>query len=456
MKTSPVLLLLVCAALVSSSLVAVFALGARDSRAQSQEQWQQAISSISNRLTQMEGEVAALRLSVNRGSNAEAFQRLSRLEQLLRENTGAMETLTFRIGQLQQSSAAYRRDVELRFQILEDDFMALSGRLADDLASLSVRLEEISALAEASVPNQTPEASSSPSAPTSATVSAPTSATASVPAATSATVSTPTAATATASPVPESTFVASAPSATSVTSTPSTTTPAPAAPSAPTGVTPGAAALGTLSSGRDPEISTPGFSGDENVETGDSFAFFEADDFDEPAPEPIDVSGTTGIEEELIDENTPQPLGVIPVDGDLIALNAQAAIPEDPISLYQESFSLLEQSDFDGALEGFQRFAELHPDHDNAAEANYWVGEIHLAQGNYAEAARNFLNVRQTYGDSEHAADSMLKLGVSLRLLEQPERACGVFDELLAPGQFPDLSDTIRRRADLERQLAGC
>ena len=394
----------------------------------------------------MEGEVAALRLSVNRGSNAEAFQRLSRLEQLLRENTGAMETLTFRIGQLQQSSAAYRRDVELRFQILEDDFMALSSRLTDDLASLSVRLEEISALAETSVPNQTPEASSSASAPTSATVSAPT----------SATVSTPTAATATASPVPESTFVASAPSATSVTSTPSTTTPATAAPSAPTGVTPGAAALGTLSSGRDTEISTPGFSGDENVETGDSFAFFEADDFDEPAPEPIDVSGTTGIEEEFIDENTPQPLGVIPVDGDLIALNAQAAIPEDPISLYQESFSLLEQSDFDGALEGFQRFAELHPDHDNAAEANYWVGEIHLAQGDYAEAARNFLNVRQTYGDSEHAADSMLKLGVSLRLLEQPERACGVFDELLAPGQFPDLSDTIRRRADLERQLAGC
>ena len=251
-------------------------------------------------------------------------------------------------------------------------------------------------------------------------------------------------------------MASSAPSATSVTSTPSTTTPATAAPSAPTGVTPGAAALGTLSSGRYPEISTPGFSGDENVETGDSFAFFEADDFDEPAPEPIDVSSTTGVEEELIDENTPQPLGVIPVDSDLIALNAQAAIPEDPISLYQGSFSLLEQSDFDGALEGFQRFAELHPDHDNAAEANYWVGEIHLAQGNYAEAARNFLNVRQTYGDSEHAADSMLKLGVSLRLLEQPERACGVFDELLAPGQFPDLSDTIRRRADLERQLAGC
>ena len=399
----------------------------------------------------MEGEVAALRLSVNRGSNAEAFQRLSRLEQLLRENTGAMETLTFRIGQLQQSSAAYRRDVELRFQILEDDFVALSSRLTEDLSSLSVRLEEISTLAATSVPNQTPEASSSASAPTSATVSAPTSATASVPAA-SATVST-----ATASPIPESTFVASsAPSATSVTSTPSTTTPATAAPSAPTGVTPGAAALGTLSSGRDPEISTPGFSGDENVETGDSFAFFEADDFDEPAPEPIDVSSTTGVEEELIDENTPQPLGVIPVDSDLIALNAQAAIPEDPISLYQGSFSLLEQSDFDGALEGFQRFAELHPDHDNAAEANYWVGEIHLAQGNYAEAARNFLNVRQTYGDSEHAADSMLKLGVSLRLLEQPERACGVFDELLAPGQFPDLSDTIRRRADLERQLAGC
>lgn len=401
----------------------------------------------------MEGEVAALRLSVNRGSNAEAFQRLSRLEQLLRENTGAMETLTFRIGQLQQSSAAYRRDVELRFQILEDDFVALSSRLTDDIASLSVRLDEISTLAATSVPNQTPEASSSASAPTSATVSAPTSATASVPAA-AATVSAPTAATATASPIPESTFVASAPSATSVTSTPST--PATAVPSVPTGVTPGAAALGTLSSGRDPEISTPGFSGDENVETGDSFAFFEADDFDEPAPEPIDVSGATGVEEEFIDENTPQPLGVIPVDGDLIALNAQVAIPEDTISLYQESFSLLEQSDFDGALEGFQRFAELHADHENAAEANYWVGEIHLAQGNYAEAARNFLNVRQTYGDSEHAADSMLKLGVSLRLLEQPERACGVFDELLAPGQFPDLSDTIRRRADLEQQLAGC
>lgn len=207
----------------------------------------------------------------------------------------------------------------------------------------------------------------------------------------------------------------------------------------PTGVTPGAAALGS-------RLLNPEDSGSE---------FFSTDD--SAAPQPIDALDET-LASTPLGENQPKPLSVIPVDGsaDLFGSEAQAATPANPDDLYNEGFALLEQSDFDGAQTNFQRFIGDFPDHENAAEASYWVGEIHLARGEYAEAARNFLNVRQTYSDSARGADSMLKLGVSLRFLEQPDNACGVFEELLEPGRFPNLSDTVRRRAELEQQLTGC
>lgn len=409
MKTRPVLLLSVCVVLVSSFAAALVP-GARDARAQSQEDWQ----ALSDRLARMENEVAALRANVKQNNNAEAFQRLARLEQLLRENTGVMETLTFRLGQLQQSSAAYRRDVELRFQILEDDLLAMSGRLGNVAAAATEAADiatEAVAAAEKAVTAATAISAGTPVPNTSSVVSLPSTA-----------------------PTPSS-LTARAFESDSASSSLSTRV-APA----PTGATPGAAALGS-------RLLNPGDFSSELFPEDDS-----------AAPEPIDALDETRDANAPLDENEPKPLSVVPVDSgaDPLDLEAQTATPANPDDLYREGFALLEQSDFDGAQTNFQRFIGDFPDHENAANASYWVGEIHLARGEYAEAAKNFLNVRQTYSDSERAADSMLKLGVSLRFLEQPENACGVFEELLEPGRFPDLSDTVRRRAELEQQLTGC
>lgn len=407
MKTRSVLLPLVCVALVSS--FAVF--GAQDTRAQSASDWQ----AVSERLARIEDEITSLLANFDEEGDAEVSQRLSRLEELLRENTGMLETLTFRLGQLQQSSTAYRRDVELRFQILEDDLISASERL--NALATALRSASVSSAAVVSAPAEAAATATTPSALTSNPVTS-----------------------------------------TAVTSTIG----AVGAPSTLTGVAPGAAVLGTLSA-RGTEGLQPEFGDQNNVEGDEGFSFFDSDDSGGPAPEPIDVPDGSPGAINLLGENAPRPLGAIPLDegqstpesGDQSAPESRAATSADPDAIYRESFSLLEQSDFEGAREGFLRIVSNHPDHENAADANYWAGEIFLAQGDYAEAAKSFLNVRQSYGNSERASDSMLKLGVSLRFLEEPERACGVFDELLAPGRF-DLSDTVRRRAELERQLTGC
>ncbi|MCY4030850.1 MAG: tol-pal system protein YbgF [Hyphomicrobiales bacterium] len=421
MKTRHVLLLSVCVVLVSSFAAAI---DTRDARAQSREDWQ----ALSDKLTRMESEVAALRANVNQNNNAEAFQRLARLEQLLRENTGLMETLTFRLGQLQQSSAAYRRDVELRFQILEDDLLATSERLNDIAAAAAKAADTATAAvtaAERAVTAATAISATTPASNSSSVVSAPS--TSSVPSSLTAS--------------PDSSLSGLLPR-TSTPDFPTTKTfEIESVTPVPTGVTPGAAALGSRLLNPEDSVSE----------------FFSTEDDDSAAPQPIDALDET-LASAPLGENEPKPLSVIPVDGsaDSFGSEAQAATPVNPDDLYREGFALLEQSDFDGAQTNFQHFIGNFPDHENAANASYWVGEIHLARGEYAEAARNFLNVRQTYSDSDRAADSMLKLGVSLRFLEQPENACGVFEELLEPGRFPDLSDTVRRRAELEQQLTGC
>ena len=110
---------------------------------------------------------------------------------------------------------------------------------------------------------------------------------------------------------------------------------------------------------------------------------------------------------------------------------ASASLPDDPDDLYQKAIELLlAKKDYSAAAKAIDVFLARYPNHPKAGQALYWLGELHYVQKDFKTAATSYLESSRSYPDSARAADSMLKLGISLRALGQKEQACLTWGEL--------------------------
>jgi tol-pal system protein YbgF len=126
---------------------------------------------------------------------------------------------------------------------------------------------------------------------------------------------------------------------------------------------------------------------------------------------------------------------------------------DSPESLYERSNESLLRRRFDDAEAGFRSFVEKYPDHNLAGSAQYWLGETYYAQGNYRDAAQNFLQGYRQYPKGRRAPDSLLKLGISLARLGQREQACASYGAVSA--EYPKAVEA-KKRAQAESKRAGC
>lgn len=154
--------------------------------------------------------------------------------------------------------------------------------------------------------------------------------------------------------------------------------------------------------------------------------------------------------------------GLAPSAGTLGTLRVQApaggqiaAAPSDPITAqYDQAFGRLQAQDYSGAEGMLRAFVEQHSDHPLASNAQYWLGETFYARGRFNDAAAAFARGYQTYPSGSKAVDSLLKLGMSLAVLDQRDNACLALSQVNT--QFPDAPTAVRRRADLERDRLQC
>jgi tol-pal system protein YbgF len=126
---------------------------------------------------------------------------------------------------------------------------------------------------------------------------------------------------------------------------------------------------------------------------------------------------------------------------------------DTPEALYEKHYESLLRRQFGEAEAGFRQFLEKHPDHSLAGSAQYQLGETFYAQANYQEAARNFLQGYKNYPKSRRAPDSLLKLGLSLRKLDQQDQACAALASVST--EFPRAVEA-KKRAQAELKRAGC
>lgn len=135
---------------------------------------------------------------------------------------------------------------------------------------------------------------------------------------------------------------------------------------------------------------------------------------------------------------------------------AIAAVPaaSTPEQVYEEAYGHLLQQDYDAAESGFKVFLKQYPRSKLAGNAQYWLGETHYVRGNYKEAADAFLTGYKTFRKGQKAPDSLMKLAMSLSRLGEKDAACSAFAAL--ENDFPKMQAQLRRRAESERQRAGC
>jgi tol-pal system protein YbgF len=133
---------------------------------------------------------------------------------------------------------------------------------------------------------------------------------------------------------------------------------------------------------------------------------------------------------------------------------ASAPAASTPEQVYEEAYGHLLQQDYEAAESGFKVFLKQYPRSKLAGNAQYWLGETHYVRGNYKEAADAFLTGYKTFRKGQKAPDSLMKLAMSLSRLGEKDAACSAFAAL--ENDFPKMQAQLRRRAESERQRAGC
>lgn len=122
--------------------------------------------------------------------------------------------------------------------------------------------------------------------------------------------------------------------------------------------------------------------------------------------------------------------------------------------LYESGFTDIREQKFDAAEGKFTQFMKSYPGHPLAGNAQYWLAETYYVRGDYRQAAKMFAKGYQDFPQSQKAADSLLKLGLSLGKLGKKEDACLTLQQLQK--EFPGDSSPVNSRAKQEITRLGC
>jgi tol-pal system protein YbgF len=122
--------------------------------------------------------------------------------------------------------------------------------------------------------------------------------------------------------------------------------------------------------------------------------------------------------------------------------------------VYHDAFKLLQDGDYAGAERAFKTFVQRNPQHPLAGNAQYWLGETYYARRDYQNAMVSFAEGYKVYKASPKGPDNLLKLGITLAVLNKKQEACAVFARFNQ--DYPRATDLQKRRVDQERQKNGC
>lgn len=143
---------------------------------------------------------------------------------------------------------------------------------------------------------------------------------------------------------------------------------------------------------------------------------------------------------------------VTPIDASApLSPPAKSTEPADPDKerlYYDAAYGLIQKRDFPKAAQAFTAFINKFPQSQYAGNAQYWLAEVNLAQGDVAQAGVDFNKVVQNYPSHAKVPDAIYKAGdVQLRLGNK-DKAKELFNQVLT--KYPTTSAATLAKRSLQ------
>src|ERR1017187_2039548 len=154
-----------------------------------------------------------------------------------------------------------------------------------------------------------------------------------------------------------------------------------------------------------------------------------------------DLNGMMGkLQQQMTDLNNamkilqtppPPPPAAATGSGDAAA----AAVPETPSISAQELYANANRDrgskKYDLALQEYQQYLKWYGNTDLAANAQYYIGDIHRQQKNLEQAVQDFDTVLEKYSENNKTPDALFSKGMVLKSLSRLTESHSAFLELI-------------------------
>lgn len=124
------------------------------------------------------------------------------------------------------------------------------------------------------------------------------------------------------------------------------------------------------------------------------------------------------------------------------------ADPEKEKVYYDAAFGLIQKKDYPKAAQAFTAFLNKFPNSQYAGNAQYWLAEVNLAQGDTQAASDNFNKVLQQYPKHPKVPDAMYKLGDVQQRLGNKAKAKELYNDVIS--KYPYSSAATLAKSSLQ------
>src|SRR5512146_27763 len=129
------------------------------------------------------------------------------------------------------------------------------------------------------------------------------------------------------------------------------------------------------------------------------------------------------------------------------------AISATEQSVYGQAFDALKAGNYSVAISGFQGFLSQYPSSSLAPNAEYWLGEAHYVNRDFAAAESAFQTVLDKWPSSSKAPDAMLDLGNTQLAQGKTSKGRATLHQVVS--QFPGTNAANRAQARLKQLSSG-
>ena len=124
------------------------------------------------------------------------------------------------------------------------------------------------------------------------------------------------------------------------------------------------------------------------------------------------------------------------------------AVPSE-IDLYNAALNDYQAGRYDLSLAAFREYLRLYPDGTSPDNAQFWIGKIHLDQGQHEDAIRELERLLADYPETDKAAQATFYLGNANRALGNEERARAYYRDVIE--RYPASQESQLARRELDR-----